>query len=252
MIIFNMGIPRSGTVWAFNVFRELWTEKQVPFSTRTMNGPREVEAGLMDLSPIDEAIAHFHEITPAVERLAQHDDVRPFFSYRDPRDVVVSLMGLHDVGFEEAVQMTVRAYQHFSKAVCLPGIMLIPYNHIVEHPEAIIFQMATKLGILLDLQGVRDIAARTAIDRHRRIMNETRETPELSGSERVLTVPTGTRHVRIDRLHYITDRHIQSGRNGRWREELELWQQQAVQERFAKLVALLGFDEHPAQDVNRV
>lgn len=248
MIIFNMGIPRSGTVWAFNVFRELWTDKEVRFSTRTMNGPADVEAGLGELSPIDDVIAHFHEITPAVERLAQHADVRPFFSYRDPRDVVVSLMGLHDATFEEAVQMTARAYQHFSKAICLPGIMLIPYNHIVEQPESIIFQMATKLGILLDLQGVRDIAARTAIDRHRRIMHETRQTPESSGSERVVTVPTGTRQVRIDRLHYITDRHIQSGRHGRWREELEPWQQQAVQDRFARLVALLGFDEEPAAD----
>lgn len=241
LIIYNMGIPRSGTVWAFNVFRLIWEHEGIVFRTESPNSPGDVDRCIASLDVSEPAIVHFHDITPAAIRFAEHEAVRPFFNYRDPRDVVVSQMKLHDVSFEQAVKMTRAAYQNLGRAVGLRSILLIPYDHIREHAEALIFQMAARLGILLNLQTVRTIAEKTSAASHRQIMQSLNEADGSGESQNAATINTGRREIRFDRKHLITDRHIQHGQSGRWRQELNSAEQVLVNRHFAGEVARLGF-----------
>lgn len=274
MIILNMGIPRSGTVWAFNVFREFWTREQLDFRTASPNRPQEVDEAVQGLRPTEEhVILHFHDVTPAVVQLASQPDVRSFFNFRDPRDVVVSQMNLHDIGFEDAVQMTITGFQSLKTVARFPGLMLIPYVDITEHAEPLIFQMGTRLGLLPRRSTVQEIARATSAERHRSLMpkappdapalpetttsssldvsssqektslTEDGIAPHLAAEPAVETVRSGWRDIRMDRTHLLTDRHIQSGRSGRWRTELSQPQQQAVCERFAPVIDLFGMPD---------
>jgi len=243
MIILNFGIPRSGTVWAFNVFRKIWDGRQVAYRTASPNSIAQVDECVASLDLRENVIVHGHDLTPAVLQLAAHPDVRPFFNYRDPRDVVVSQIRLHDVQLESAIQMTAAAYRHLTEALCLPGITVIPFTHIAEHAEPLIFQMATRLGILLKLSDVKAIAEQTSAKHHRRIMENVTAGGAGDASGSIATAHLASRSIRYDQNHLITDRHIQSGKNGRWREELDADQQAEVQKRFTQLVDVLGFDE---------
>lgn len=242
MIILNFGIPRSGTVWAFNVFRKIWERQGVAFETESPNSCAAVDDCVTGLDLTRNVIIHGHDVTPKLIQLAAHPEVRPFFNYRDPRDVVVSQIRLHDVPLENAIEMTAAAYRSLSKAICLPGIMVIPFAHIAEHAEPLIFQMATRLGILLKLGDVKTIAEETSARQHKQIMQNVAEPESSADSGSVATAHLATREIRYDEKHLITDRHIQSGKNGRWREELDATQQAEVQQRFAQLVDVLGFD----------
>jgi hypothetical protein len=122
----------------------------------------------------------------------------------------------------------------------LPGIVLIPYPHISEHPEALIFQMATRLGILLKPAELQAIARETSADQHRRVMAGVQAATDTDAGMAVAQLER--RSIRYDEQRLITDRHIQSGRSGRWRDELDPLEQLQVNERFAPLVQVLGFD----------
>jgi hypothetical protein len=241
MIILNLGIPRSGTVWSFNVFRLLWERRQVPFRVENPNSTLEMDDCLARIQPGESIIIHGHEVTHAVRRLAAQPDVRAFFNFRDPRDVVVSQMRLHDIPLRVAIDKTALAFHQFQAALSLPGAMIIPYDHIATHAESLIFQMATRVGILLPLTEARDIAEATSADNHRRVMQDVNSGAS-TNLARIDTATVPPRTMRFDSRHLITDRHLQSGKSGRWRDELTPADSRLVDASFTRLVQLLGFD----------
>ncbi len=246
MIVLNMGIPRSGTVWAFNVLRLIFDEHEVPFTPANANSPEEIDAALAahasaGTDAAEHLIAHFHDITPAVERAAGLADNHAFFNYRDPRDVVCSQMRLHDADFDIACEMTANAFRLFDKVLAMPRVMLLPYPHVVDHPAALIYQMGLSMGFLMDLGTVERIAAATSRDKHKKVMEAVPQ-GEGASDEKVLKSFSGKRWVTMDRTHLINDRHIQSGATGRWRDELTPAQQDRVNRVFAHPIRMLGFD----------
>lgn len=240
MLILNMGIPRSGTTWAFNVFRHLFDTAALPYTTANPSGFTDVDAAIGAATPGTNTILHFHDVTDRVLQRAAAADCAAFFNYRDPRDVVVSQMRLHETGFDTAVQMTLSAFMSFQKASAIPGLMLIPYPHIGQHAEALIFQMALKTGQFITTAQAATIAAATSIGRHQDKMQD------VNTAGNAASVFSGQRHVRYDSDSLITDRHIQSGKTGRWKDELDQDQQAAVNQAFAAIVSQLGLDDTDA------
>lgn len=241
MIIFNMGIPRSGTIWTFNVIRELLQMEGQTYKQISVNGPQQVDLCLNALAKLvhdsdTNWILHFHDVTDLAIETAEKYDVRPFFNFRDPRDVVVSQMRLHDVSFDDAVSMTDEAYVQFERVGQMPNVMLVPYEHLKLHMPAIIFQIATRLGFVVSARQITAIIEATSLERHREIMESMSNT-----QANVATVNQGTREIRIDQEHLLTDRHIQSGAIGRWKSELNPTQQSRCCERFEPIVEALGF-----------
>ena len=171
MLILNMGVPRSGTTWAYNVFRHILDNKGLAYEVSNPSGGPAVDALLASSSPDKNMIMHFHDVTENVKKRACAPDCSAFFNVRDPRDIVVSQMQLHDAEFHEAAEMTLTAFWSLQQASAIPGLMLIPYEHIKDHAEALIYQMALKLGQFITPQEAAEIAELTSIGKHREKMN---------------------------------------------------------------------------------
>lgn len=240
MLILNMGIPRSGTTWAYNVFRHILDNSGLPYDTSNPHGATAVDAELASASPDRTTILHLHDVTENVVRRACSPGCAAFFNIRDPRDVVVSQMHLHDANFKEAVQMTLGAFVSLQRASAIPGLMLIPYDHIKNHAEALIYQMALRVGHFVALQKAADIEEDTSIGKHHAKMNQVIQQQEQPESG-IKSIFTGRRHVKCDEKSLITDRHIQSGETGRWKEELGPDQQEELNRVFANILQQIGF-----------
>ncbi|MCA9040942.1 MAG: hypothetical protein KDA65_11390 [Planctomycetaceae bacterium] len=238
MITLALGIPRSATTWAFNVCRHLYDFQGRQYKIYNPGDYLEMEELVATLDLQEDAIIHGHDLTPNLRELAKLDHVRPFFNYRNPCDIVVSQIKLHDLDLEMAMQITANAYTYLEPAMAMPGIMLIPYDHATTQQEAIIYQMATKLSIFLPLNKAREIAEATSFEKHKKVMENVNQ----EEAEDVGVMYTSSRKIRFSETHLINDRHIQSGKNGRWREELSPSDQQKVLERFTPLLKVLGFD----------
>lgn len=236
-----MGIPRSGTTWAFNVLRNIYSARGQKYETMNPQGIRETDEALHSVPESSNIIIHFHDVTQKVIECAREQNCVAFFNFRDPRDVVVSLMHLHDATFSEAVRMTTSAFNSMQSASRIPNLMLIPYEHIGVHAEALIFQMGLRLGQYLPPAIVSEIADRNNITKHLKIMEQVSSDDEHSGA-RVKSIFSGRRNVQYDTETLITDRHIQSGKSGRWRDELDDQEQEHLNLAFTAIVEQLGFD----------
>lgn len=239
MLILNGGIPRSGTVWIYTILREVLSLQGVPYALEDANDPAKVDAAIRRYSPDAGAlIVHYHDMTDGAVAAAQQPHTRAFYNYRDPRDVVVSLMGLHECALDDAIDLGKYCWNGFAKAVRMPGTMFIPYEFMLGAPEATVFEIGLRLGFLMKVDDVRAIVEKTGADKHRRIM-ETLADQDASGD--VAQVDSGRRVIRYHKDDLVNDRHIQSGKQGRWRDELDAAQQRKVNEVFAKVIEQLGY-----------
>jgi hypothetical protein len=237
MLILSLGVPRSGTILVFNIVREILTRQDISFTSVNTNYP-ETEAFLAKYDFQENVLMHAHNVLPEVQKAIVKPDVYTFFNYRDPRDVLVSMMRLHDYSFEKCLELTNISFNHFKKAREIPGIMFIPYNHIIAATEACIFQIAQRLNIFLSLEEVKNIRKATSMEAHKKIMKDV-------GSEKVAVQVRRNpkRTIRESTEFFINDRHIQSGKTGRWRKELTLDQQKMVSAHFKPLLDELGFED---------
>ncbi len=234
MIIFAMGIPESGTDWCAQVFEKIADREQFPLRTVSPAGASEVDSCLQSLDANENVLVQFHNVTPAACELAKQGYVRPFFHYRDPRDVVVRLMRNRNLTFQQAQQTAISAYQFLPHVVQMPGIMLIPHAHLEQHAEAIVFQMASRLGRLLNLERAEEIAQAVANDDSLDVQS-TSCSPDGFGA----AVTDGAQG-RIDGGH-LADGELLRPTVGSWSEELSISQQIGLSERFEPVISLLGF-----------
>jgi len=233
MIIFNFGIPNSGTDWSQEVFKKIWESQNYSFKIEEPQTLEELNHLISTMKVNDRMILRFHLLTEEAIEAAQQDAVRPFYHYRDPRDVVCTEMENSETPFATAVDQTVNAYQEIHHALCLPGIMVIPYEHISENAEGLIYQMATKLGVLLKLDVVSEIA---------------RELREQVAQQQyaAAAMPTDSltsQSVRIDEEHVTESSVIQPLNIGKWREQLSQSEKSMVTRFFKPLVDQFGYDE---------
>lgn len=233
MIIFNFGIPNSGTDWSQEVFKKIWESQNLSFQVEEASCVEELTQIISRMKMEERMILKFHYLIEEAITAAQDDRVRPFYHYRDPRDVVCVEMENSKTSFTTAVEQTVAAYQEIHHALCLPGIMVIPYEHIAENAEGLIYQMATKLGVLLKLDVVSDLAAD--------LRNQIAEQQNAATSE--TTDSIAKQSLRIDDEHGTESSIIQPLSMGKWREELSQSEKSMVTRFFKPLVDQFGYDE---------
>lgn len=234
MLIMSLGVPRSGTIFVFNVLREIWTARGVEFTAVNANYP-ETAAFLRGYDFRNNVLLHAHNVLPEVQRVLPRPDVRAFFNHRDPRDVVVSMMQLHDYSFERCLELVEISFAQYRAARTFPSILFIAYSDVVSAPDRVIAQIADKIGHPLEPAEAARIRAATSIERHRDIMRAVSK-----GGADVQIRRNPRRMLKESRTHFINDRHIQSGAEGRWRRELSAAQQEIARQRFAPLLAELG------------
>lgn len=237
MLVLSLGVPRSGTILVFNILREILTRHAVPFRQVNTNYPETTEfLGSYDFR--DNVLMHAHNMLPAVQQVVPRKEVVTFFNFRDPRDVLVSMMRLHDYTYEKCRELTDISFNHLRIARRFRRVTLIPYDHLVAAPEAFIFQFGQRLGIFLPLPEVEAIRAATSVEAHRKVMKEVARAKD---GVRVRRNPKRT--LKESGTHFINDRHIQSGRSGRWRRELTAARQREVTAHYLPLLVELGYEK---------
>ncbi|WP_417386262.1 hypothetical protein [Gimesia sp.] len=229
MIVFNFGIPNSGTDWSQAVFQKIWQHQSFEFRSEKANSLEELNQIISTMDLNERLILQFDFLTEEAIAAAQDDAVRPFYHYRDPRDVVCAEMEFQDMSFADAVDQTVAAYQEIHHALCLPGIMVIPYEHLLKNAEGLIFQMATKLGVLLKLDEVAAIAREIDV--------------LLTTPAAVANASVTSQAVRIDGEHTEDTEPIQPLMIGKWRDRLSQSEQAMVTRFFKPLVTQFGYGE---------
>lgn len=225
------GMPRSATVWAFNVADLILKNRGIHCRKVNANSPDDLDAAIAGYDPEENLLVHFHDMSDNLRKVAGQPHVRMAYSYRDPRDIVCSQIKLHDVSFEQAVGMTSVACNHFLDALKLPGRLLIPYYSATQHQEAIVYALAFHLGHMIGQSEVETICRETSAGKFKGIMERLDQ-----GGDGTENAFGGQRQIRYDPETLINDRHIQSGKTGRWKEELTEEQQRMLQEIFGTFV----------------
>jgi len=234
MIVFNAGLPRSGTVLVGAIVRAMFEGEG---ATVTQHNPHGMELAVL-LSKLLETrsegaqvdLIHTHgwpDVLP--HEFLANDNVTGFLCHRDPRDVCVSLMGLHDMTFEEAVEFTLGNLSLFYEMRSQTAWPTIDYRDLQGSKLDQIHGIAKHLGFQLSEERAHQIDDATSVARHRAIMERLR-----AGNVNHLIVRKNRhRDLREDAHSLINDRHIQSGEIGRWRRELSPEQQATVTATFA-------------------
>ncbi|MEL6997776.1 MAG: hypothetical protein AAFP68_05890 [Pseudomonadota bacterium] len=243
MIILNAGVPRSGTVLVNAILRQLFERNGVRIGQSNPHGKqlpmlirRLQQAGHDRHKTI---LVHTHTWNAETAALvAGSPYVTGFINFRDPRDVCVSLMKLHDHDFDAAAQMVETNFRIFEQASQAACMMVIPYELLIADRPGHIFQIARRLGLWPGLDEIAEIDAATSVDTHKAVMDKVN-----SGEMDGLTRRQNTNRVMTeDSRTLINDRHIQSGAKGRWRDELTDAQQNAANERFHDILTRYGYE----------
>ena len=242
MLILNAGTPRSGTVLTKLIIEgALGVLRVRPVITNPNDDVLEqtiVKARRSAQHRYRNILVHTHHWSRGVEdRIKGDPDVRLFVNYRDPRDVLVSLMRLHERDFTATSELVEIYFNRFAPLLDNDAACVVPYELLAAQRESWVFAIARHLGIALSQEQVAEIMAVTHIDRSREAMDrlnrgETENVAEVQNTQRVL---------REDRDTLINDRHIQSGRAGRWREELSAEEAEQATARFAPILSRFGF-----------
>lgn len=249
MIILNAGVPRSGTVLVNAIVRELLRGVAPNITQSNPHGAELVQLvrGLQESGQhlYSTFVVHTHTWGPEVgERLRSEPCMRAIVNYRDPRDVCVSLMKLHENEFDLTMRAVEQYFALMETCVRDTGALVLPYELLAAHPPSAIFQIARHLGLWPGLDRVAEIAQATSIGTHRAVMEQVQ-----AGTRENLTKRPNRKRVLVeDSETLITDRHIQSGRSGRWRSELSKEQQRVATERFAPILARFGYDRGRVHD----
>ena len=146
-------------------------------------------------------------------------------------------MQLHEHDFNTAAQMVEASYKLFAATVRSVDVMAIPYELLTASPAAHIYQIARRLGLQIGLDRVGQIEAETSIDRHRAVMEKVQ-----TGTLDNLAHRQNTHRVLVeDTETLINDRHIQSGAQGRWRNDLPSDLHEVANERFSPILKRYGY-----------
>ncbi|MEO1493743.1 MAG: hypothetical protein AAFV19_16445 [Pseudomonadota bacterium] len=248
MIILNAGVPRSGTVLVNAILRELLRENRVPVTQANPHGPqlaRVLTTLRMNGQYLHKTVlVHTHSWDDqAAREIAEMPGTIVFGNFRDPRDVCVSLMRLHDHDYETAMRLVAGSFNALDNMCTAVPVMTIPYELLVAEKRAHIFQIARRIGLWPRLDQVGRVDAATSVDRHKQVMEQV-NAGEIDG----LTRRSNTNRVLVeDPKTLINDRHIQSGVSGRWRAELTEAQQADATERLAPLLARFGYPDAPGE-----
>ena len=240
-LVLNLGVPRSGTVLIGAIIREVIarsggrTEIANPHGTEVADA---IRAALAAPQAGSTCILHTHSWPAGADAPLAPGRACGFVNLRDPRDVCVSLMQLHDHPFGDAAAMVEAAFAHADAMSARGDLVTIRYESLVADVEDHVRMVAARLGGSLDADDVTAIADATSIDRHRRIMTDLQ-----AGRRRHVRVRQNRHRLLVeDADTLINARHIQSGRIGRWRTELSAEQQRRANRRFGPILAALGYE----------
>ncbi len=233
-IVWIVGMGRSGSMWTYNVTRELL--RACGYRVLPERVPRTQEQTLAE-APIALADGHpenrwalkvHNRISPRMHRS------RFVMTRRDPRDVLVSLMHFTPCRFDKALRGTayftriVDYYRSFPPKILLD----LHYPDIAERPAEVVGRIAQFLGLQPTIAAVDEILVRfskqSVLEMVRRLDEaERQESNRPSGREVVVRVDANARLMNVNTG--FQSRHVSDYCDGGWRHLLSTQEQARMQ-----------------------
>ena len=227
-LILCCGINRSGSTWVYQILQGL------------LKGEKTIDVGFIgdDISPLIEAIENnprfiigkLHEYPKAIEKLLEKHDNQLFYSHRDLRGCIVSLMNKTNSSFEKVFEMP-----FFSNAVADFALWskwnnnaFIAYDDIRYRPMIAAQIIGDNLKVNLDR--IPNLVDELSFDKQRKRIKSFNSSPKtvllkLMYKIRLVKMPKDEDSL----LHY---NHIQSGGSKDWEQTLTKSQSEKVKERY--------------------
>jgi len=165
-------------------------------------------------------------------------NVKIIASYRDPRDICVSLKKLHDLPIEKAIELTrASTRMHFALVNSMSPLRL-QYEKIREEPRQLVQTIADYLELSVSDEATTAIVTKTSVKTHTKIMEKVAAGDE---SLDIISFKNTNRVFYEDKTTHISDRHIQSGKSGRWLTELSEPDQEKVNDVLLEYALKLGY-----------
>jgi len=248
-IVWVASMPRSGSMWAFNVARSLLRDAGLTVFPRD-NRPRsdtqtvaEAQAALKDDSSSHIWCLKIHSrMTPA--------HANGFIStFRDPRDAIISYMRFVRCDFDRALsaaKVWTRLCDHY-RGMSTEFSLCLDYDAIIREPINVASQIQAFLGLDSDADAIAKIVAKFAPESIRRRMEAVRNEIEhqrrvgkIDIADRVTINADGTQRI-VDLETGFQSDHVSDYRPGGWRDVLTRDQKQCLDQAIGDWLTRNGY-----------
>ena len=220
MLFINGGMPRSGTVLVGLILRKIFEAEKLSFTSLNLHG-NALDAFLENYASsrsfeLQNYIVHTH--TWSTKFFDNPNKFHIFWNYREPRDVVVSVMRLHDMPFNESLRFVIGSINDGGLMLNKQRV-LVPYELLASFNVAYIQMISNIVGCPLNPSECETIARSVSVE-----AVEKKVSRVVAGAEGVREVKNRRRILLEDSETFLNDRHVQSGSYKRYINELSAQQ----------------------------
>jgi len=221
------GMPRSGSTWSYNACRLLLGNPPYGYVGSGTDGDAVDNDMRQFMSDNPESFCvKCHYPGPWTLSKIQSGDLFNVFTFRDPRDAVLSRMDAFDVSFEEAMADLEISHSYLDTMIASRTFFL-NFTSIVYRPQCAVFEIAHRLGVQVLHEEVSTIVAELSIRRtQKRIESELEFDP--------------TFHHNKTWLYHRT--HIGKCTTGGWKDRLTPEQTAHVKDRLNGWFRFFGYE----------
>ncbi len=236
MIVFVAGMPRSGSMWVYNISRALIRAQgriPVPENMPLDDLLRINQAFQTQLGDNEDYIIKTHKVLKP-----DLPGVKIIYSYRDVRDSMLSFMRFMHCGFNKGIKSVKSNMQltdyYFEKH---HNIVRIRYDDIITKPDGVIIEIGDFINCSVSKDSAEAIADQYSRENVKKIINTLEnvtinETGKIQGSEELEDFETvnnidGSYRV-IDKKTRFQTNHITSKKEGEWRDVLSEEQKEVL------------------------
>jgi len=248
-VIWVAGMPRSGSMWTFNVVRALARHagyRVLPDNVLLSDGQwvdyanREIAA---NKDPQTVFVMKMHSL---LHTIMPNNLV--ITNIRDIRDALLSHMRFMHVDFERALKMSKAAANTADHYISFPeeARMVLRYDVLTEAPAAAVARIAERMGVALDDKAAEDIAASLSKEKVKRLTDAQDQhyrasvTNQQPFAGELLKRADGV-PATFDRSTGFQSNHVSDYRDGAWRDQLSRDQITAMHDVFGPWLQRNGF-----------
>jgi hypothetical protein len=207
MLIICNGMPRSASTWSFNVVLGLLRNSYS--GVGVYGGYSEAVAQFLESIPLPCAhvVLKCHTLDAVGRILAQSGAAKVIFTSRDIADAAASFMAMFNHSFEHALDVMDSALELHRFHLGGGNAVILRYDEVMSDPPGAVRRIAEYLGLPVDSEIIREVAAETSFER---MSKKVRELDTIKDEGRLVRLPSTS----YDPATLLNINHIRDGRSG--------------------------------------
>ena len=241
-LVWICGIPRTGSMWTYNVVKSLVRKADLIASPNAApkldKDKRRVAAEILDRNIESErGVIKTHEKIP--EALIPSS----FFvvTHRDPRDSIMSYMRFQACSFDVALKTysDSRVAETYFQSLPREQTIHVHYPTIINEPDTVARTLATALGVTVSEDDINQIVGEYSKHNVRKIIDAAAENP--LNEESTVYLQNGDYRVRDLKTGFQTS-HVSDYKDGDWRGLLSGQQKKKMNATLEPWLRHMGYD----------